>query len=69
MDFDEIDSRPSNTGNSLPAPTVAPNRQPSPQPMKGAHPAGLQEPLQPGQPIKRVDTLTSDVDEFVDAAP
>ena len=32
-------------------------------------PAGLQEPLQPGQPIKRVDTLTSDVDEFVDAKP
>lgn len=32
-------------------------------------PAGLQEPLQPGQPLKRVDTLTSDVDEFVDAKP
>ncbi|MCJ1273023.1 hypothetical protein MMC21_000812 [Puttea exsequens] len=30
-------------------------------------PPGLQEPLQPGQPLKRVDTLTKDVDEFVDA--
>lgn len=27
----------------------------------------LQDPLEPGQPVKRVDTLTSDLDEFVDA--
>ncbi|KAL8943182.1 MAG: hypothetical protein Q9216_001236 [Gyalolechia sp. 2 TL-2023] len=27
----------------------------------------LQDPLQPGHPVKRVDTLTSDLDEFVDA--
>ncbi|KAL9633718.1 MAG: hypothetical protein Q9164_004538 [Protoblastenia rupestris] len=32
-------------------------------------PAGLQQSLQPGQPIKRVDTLTKDLDEFVDAKP
>ncbi|KAL9130291.1 MAG: hypothetical protein Q9217_001502, partial [Psora testacea] len=32
-------------------------------------PANLQEPLQPGHPIKRVDTLTKDLDEFVDAKP
>ena len=35
------------------------------------HPSGnthnLQDPLVPGQPVKRVDTLTSDLDEFVDA--
>ena len=31
--------------------------------------SGLQEPLQPGKPIKRVDTLTKDIDEFVDAKP
>ena len=30
-------------------------------------PSGLQEPLMPGQPLKRVDTLTKDLDEFVDA--
>ena len=30
-------------------------------------PKGLQQPLQPGQPIKRQDTITSEVDEFVDA--
>ena len=31
-------------------------------------PPGLQEPMQPGYPLKRVDTLTKDVDEYVDAA-
>lgn len=35
------------------------------QPMDA--PPGLQEPMQPGQPLRRVDTLTKDVDEFVDA--
>ena len=29
--------------------------------------SSLQEPMQPEQPLKRVDTLTKDVDEFVDA--
>jgi hypothetical protein len=29
--------------------------------------AGLQEPLMPGHPVKRVDSLTKDLDEFVDA--
>ena len=37
------------------------------------HPPGeshnLQDPLTPGQAVKRVDTLTSDLDEFVDAKP
>lgn len=34
-------------------------------------PAGLQKPLEPenGAPLKRQDTLTHDVDEFVDAQP
>ncbi|KAL9615367.1 MAG: hypothetical protein Q9167_000195 [Letrouitia subvulpina] len=32
-------------------------------------PQGLQEPLEPGHPVKRVDTLTNDLDEFVDAKP
>ncbi|KAI4185513.1 MAG: hypothetical protein L6R41_004083 [Letrouitia leprolyta] len=27
----------------------------------------LQDPLEPGHPVKRVDTFTSDLDEFVDA--
>ena len=31
--------------------------------------SSLHEPLQPGKPIHRVDTLTKDVDEFVDAKP
>ena len=31
--------------------------------------SGLQEPIQPNKPIKRVDTETEDVDEFVDAKP
>lgn len=34
-----------------------------------APPAGLQAPLTPGQPLQRVDTVTKDVDEFVDAKP
>lgn len=29
----------------------------------------LQDPLEPGHPVKRVDTFTSDLDEFVDANP
>ena len=40
--------------------------------MQSQHmPQGLQEPLQPeiGTPIKRQDTLTKEVDEFVDAEP
>ena len=30
---------------------------------------GLQEPLVPGAPLKRVDTATNELDEFVDAKP
>lgn len=32
-------------------------------------PLGLQEPLTPGAPLKRVDTATKELDEFVDAKP
>ena len=31
--------------------------------------SGLQEPLVPGAPLKRVDTATNELDEFVDAKP
>ena len=44
-------------------------RQPSPYQAMGGAPPGLQEPLMPGQPIQRVDTVTKDLDEFVDAKP
>lgn len=57
-------------GSRLAAPTQAPARQPSPGQLGGmAAPPGLQEPLMPGQPLTRVDTMTHDVDEFVDAKP
>ena len=32
-------------------------------------PLHLQDPLEPGYPVKRVDTMTHDLDEFVDAKP
>jgi len=32
-------------------------------------PPGLQQPMIPGAPLKRVDTATNRVDEFVDAKP
>ena len=28
---------------------------------------GLQQPLEPGEPLKRQDTITKDLDQFVDA--
>ncbi|KAL8853587.1 MAG: hypothetical protein Q9221_001573 [Calogaya cf. arnoldii] len=43
--------------------TVSGNSQA--HPLGGAH--NLEDPLEPGQQVKRVDTLTSDLDEFVDA--
>lgn len=49
------------------APAQATNHQVTSQPASA--PPGLQEPLVPGQPIKRVDTQTKDLDEFVDAKP
>jgi len=52
--------------SSTPKPRAAPN----PQAIQSQDiPSGLQQPLQPemGAPIKRQDTITSDVDEFVDA--
>ena len=36
---------------------------------QAAAPPGLQEPLTPGAPIRRVDTATKELDEFVDAKP
>ncbi|MCJ1453811.1 hypothetical protein MMC28_004160 [Mycoblastus sanguinarius] len=51
--------------------TSAPTRQADPQRMMQEQPTfaptGLQETLRPGQPLKRVDTQTHDLDEFVDA--
>lgn len=44
-----------------------PNHQMLPQ--LDNDPPGLQEPLQPGPPLKRIDTLEGSVDEFVDAKP
>ena len=56
--------------NSLPASSV-PDRNSSLQQQTMQQPtnapSGLQEPLMPGQPLRRVDTLTKDLDEFVDA--
>ncbi|KAK4692342.1 hypothetical protein P7C71_g4842, partial [Lecanoromycetidae sp. Uapishka_2] len=55
--------------NSMPVPSIPPRnsslQQTVQEPMN--LPPGLQDPMQPGQPLKRVDTLTKDVDEFVDA--
>lgn len=49
-------------------PAAAPIRMDAPAQPPTTHAViGLQEPLQPGHPIKRVDTQTKDVDEFVDA--
>ncbi|KAI4223370.1 MAG: hypothetical protein LQ349_007439 [Xanthoria aureola] len=53
IDFGQSDDSTSVSGNGQ-APPVGTSH-------------GLQDPLEPGQPVKRVDTLTSDLDEFVDA--
>ena len=55
-------------GQSAPAPdTFAPAGQTDPTHFQLDTPPGMQVPLQPGQPLKRVDTRTNDLDEFVDA--
>ena len=55
-------------GQSAPAPgTSAPAGQTDSMHFQLDTPQGMQAPLQPGQPIKRVDTRTNDLDEFVDA--
>ncbi|CAF9931524.1 hypothetical protein IMSHALPRED_008651 [Imshaugia aleurites] len=55
-------------GQSNPAPlTSAPIGQTDPMHFQPDAPQGMQAPLQPGHPIKRVDTKTNDLDEFVDA--
>ena len=55
-------------GQSSSAPdTSAPVGQTDPMRFQMDAPPGMQAPLQPGQPIKRVDTRTNDLDEFVDA--
>ena len=60
IDFGQTDS-----SSSVPARGSSLQQQMTQQPTNA--PAGLQEPLMPGHPIKRVDTLTKDLDEFVDA--
>ena len=45
----------------------APTSQIGPMHFEPNVPPGMQLPLQPGHPIKRVDTKTKDLDEFVDA--
>ena len=59
---------------TLSAPALAPNGQSSTtnhelSPEVGNAPPGLQQPLQPTQPIKRIDTQEGSIDEFVDAKP
>ena len=63
IDFGQTDS--SVPASSVPARGSSLQQQTTQQPTSA--PAGLQEPLMPGHPIKRVDTLTKDLDEFVDA--
>ena len=63
IDFGQTDS--SVPASSVPARGSSLQQQTTQQPANA--PAGLQEPLMPGHPIKRVDTLTKDLDEFVDA--
>ncbi|KAL8835983.1 MAG: hypothetical protein Q9170_003106 [Blastenia crenularia] len=51
--------------NPIPNSTSTQQQQPSSQAQ--APLLDLQEPIEPGYPVKRVDTYTSDLDEFVDA--
>ncbi|KAL8907761.1 MAG: hypothetical protein Q9171_005719 [Xanthocarpia ochracea] len=54
IDFGQSDNLTSAPGDSRPPPSKD-------------NPHDLRDPLEPGYPVKRVDTLTSDLDEFVDA--
>ena len=60
---DLIDFSPSNPFPN----TTSPVGQTGPMQFQPHAPPGMQAPLQPGHPIKRVDTNTNDLDEFVDA--
>ena len=62
IDFGQSDSLPA---SSVPERNSSLQQQTMQQPTYA--PSELQEPLMPGQPLKRVDTLTKDLDEFVDA--
>ena len=51
-------------------PLAPPSQNLTPEPPRESHDLlGLQEPMKPSQPIKRVDTLEGSLDEFVDAEP
>ncbi|KAI4178637.1 MAG: hypothetical protein LQ346_007375 [Caloplaca aetnensis] len=50
------------TPNSTSAQSAQPQQEQSQKPL-----LDLQDPLEPGHPVRRVDTMTSDLDEFVDA--
>jgi len=65
IDFGPADSQATSIPPRNSSLQQQPVQQTVQQPMNA--PAGLQEPMQPGQPLKRVDTLTKDLDEFVDA--
>ena len=57
-------------GNGSAGPTASHSQPMQSQVTESQHvPYGLQEPLQPqiGEPIRRQDTTSSDIDEFVDA--
>lgn len=61
IDFGQADTAPA---------SAIPERNSSLQQMKQQiAPPGLQEPLMPGAPLRRVDTATNELDEFVDAKP
>ena len=62
IDFGQSDSLPA---SSVPERNSSLQQQTMQQPTNV--PSGLQEPLMPGQPLRRVDTETKDLDEFVDA--
>ena len=62
IDFGQSDSLPT---SSVPERNSSLQQQTTQQ--RTNAPSGLQEPLMPGQPLKRVDTMTNDLDEFVDA--
>ena len=62
IDFGQSDSLPA---SSVPERNSSLQQQTTQQPTNV--PSRLQEPLMPGQPLRRVDTETKDLDEFVDA--
>ena len=65
---DLIDFGGTQSSAPVPAPSAQGNHTQIAQQPANA-PPGLQQPLQPGPPLQRIDTLTKDLDEFVDAKP